>query len=140
MFLKISRLDFTKKSRRVTSLSGERILGLALSREHAPLIIKMAGIDAIIATSFARIFYRNAINVGLAAIICNTDGINERDVLEIKVDEGLLIDENKNDERSFSPLSPIMRAILNEGGLTAILHGMEDSKFERYNYASLYRR
>ncbi len=108
---------FYKKVKKGDIIIGGKNFGLGSSREHAPLIIKMAGIDAIIATSFARIFYRNAINVGLAAIICNTDGINERDVLEIKVDEGLLIDENKNDERSFSPLSPIMRAILNEGGL-----------------------
>lgn len=102
---------FYKKVKKGDIIIGGKNFGLGSSREHAPLIIKMAGIDAIIATSFARIFYRNAINVGLAAIICNTDGINEGDVLEIKVDEGLLIDENKNDERSFSPLSPIMRAI-----------------------------
>jgi len=108
---------FYKKVKKGDIIVGGKNFGLGSSREHAPLIIKMAGIDAIIATSFARIFYRNAINVGLAAIICNTDGINEGDVLEIKVDEGLLINENKNDERSFSPLSSIMRAILNEGGL-----------------------
>lgn len=77
----------------------------------------MAGIDAIIATSFARIFYRNAINVGLAAIICNTDGINEGDSLEIRVDDGILVNKTTGDEKSFSPLSSIMRTILNEGGL-----------------------
>jgi 3-isopropylmalate/(R)-2-methylmalate dehydratase small subunit len=108
---------FYKKVKKGDIIVGGKNFGLGSSREHAPLIIKMAGIDAVIATSFARIFYRNAINVGLAAIICNTDGINEGDVLEIKVDEGLLINENKKDERSFSPLSSIMRVILNEGGL-----------------------
>lgn len=108
---------FYKKVKKGDIIVGGKNFGLGSSREHAPLIIKMAGIDAIVATSFARIFYRNAINVGVAAIICNTDGINEGDVLEIKVDEGLLINENTKDERSFSPLSSIMSAILNEGGL-----------------------
>jgi len=91
--------------------------GLGSSREHAPLIIKMAGIDAIVANSFARIFYRNAINVGLAAIICNMDDTEEGDILEIKVDEGLLYNATKGIEKRFSPLPPIMMDILKEQGL-----------------------
>jgi 3-isopropylmalate/(R)-2-methylmalate dehydratase small subunit len=92
--------------------------GLGSSREHAPLIIKMAGIDAIVAKSFARIFYRNAINVGLAAIILgDLDDIDEGDTLEIKVDEGVLTDKTKALHKKFSPLPAIMRSILNEGGL-----------------------
>jgi 3-isopropylmalate/(R)-2-methylmalate dehydratase small subunit len=91
--------------------------GLGSSREHAPVIIKMAGIDAIVASSFARIFYRNAINVGLAAIICNIDGIDEGDTLEIRVDEGLLTDKTKGLTKTFAPFPPIMRKILDEGGL-----------------------
>ena len=91
--------------------------GLGSSREHAPLIIRMAGIDAIVAKSFARIFYRNAINVGLAAIICDVDDVDEGDILELSLDEGLLKDRTKGIEKSFSPLPGIMRAILDEGGL-----------------------
>jgi len=64
---------------------GGKNFGLGSSREHAPLIIKMAGIDAIVANSFARIFYRNAINVGLAAIICNVDDIDEGDVIDFNI-------------------------------------------------------
>jgi 3-isopropylmalate/(R)-2-methylmalate dehydratase small subunit len=108
---------FCKKVKKGDIIVGGKNFGLGSSREHAPLIIKMAGIDAIIATSFARIFYRNAINVGLAAIICNTDGINEGDSLEIRVDDGMLVNKTTGDEKSFSPLSSIMRTILNEGGL-----------------------
>jgi len=108
---------FYKKVKKGDIIVGGKNFGLGSSREHAPLIIKMGGIDAIVETSFARIFYRNAINVGLAAIICNTDGINEGDLLEINVDEGWLMKKTKGDERSFSPLSSIMRSILNEGGL-----------------------
>lgn len=96
---------------------GGRNFGLGSSREHAPLIIKMAGIDAIVASSFARIFYRNAINVGLAAIICDVKGIEEGHVLEVRLDEGVLFDVTGGGERKFSPMPPVMRKILNEGGL-----------------------
>jgi 3-isopropylmalate/(R)-2-methylmalate dehydratase small subunit len=91
--------------------------GLGSSREHAPLTIKMAGIDAIVAESFARIFYRNAINVGLAAIICPALDIGEGNQLEIKLDEGILIDKTTGKEKHFPPLPAIMRDILKEGGL-----------------------
>src|SRR3990172_5966835 len=61
--------------------------GQGSSREHAPTIIKMAGIGAVLAKSFARIFYRNAINIGLPAIICDTDRIEEGDELELDLDK-----------------------------------------------------
>jgi 3-isopropylmalate/(R)-2-methylmalate dehydratase small subunit len=109
--------DFYKKVKKGDIITGGRNFGLGSSREHAPLIIKMAGIDAIVATSFARIFYRNAINVGLAAIICDTAGIDEGNTIEIRVDEGLLLNKTKGGEKTFSPLSAIMRTILSEGGL-----------------------
>ena len=108
---------FYKKVKKGDIIVGGRNFGLGSSREHAPLIIKMAGIDAIVASSFARIFFRNAINVGLAAIICETEGIDEGSLLEIGVDEGVLLNMTNGDERKFSPLSSIMRNILNEGGL-----------------------
>ena len=108
---------FYKKVKKGDIIIGGRNFGLGSSREHAPLIIKMAGIDAIVATSFARIFYRNAINVGLAAIICDTEGIDEGNTIEIRVDEGLLLNKTKGDKKTFSPLSVIMSNILHEGGL-----------------------
>jgi 3-isopropylmalate/(R)-2-methylmalate dehydratase small subunit len=96
---------------------GGRNFGLGSSREHAPLVIKIAGISAIVASSFARIFYRNAINVGLATVICEIDGIETGDVLEIRLNQGMLVDETKGIEKKFSPLPSIMRDILQEGGL-----------------------
>lgn len=108
---------FYKKIVKGDIIVGGRNFGLGSSREHAPLIIKMAGIDAIIAHSFARIFYRNAINVGLAAIICPVDDIDEGDKLEIKLDEGILLNKSKGKEKTFPPLPAIMRDILHEGGL-----------------------
>lgn len=98
-------------------IAGGNNFGLGSSREHAPLIIKMAGIDSIVANSFARIFYRNAINVGLAAIICNVDDIDEGNLLEIRVDEGVLYNITKGTSKRFSPLPPIMMDILREKGL-----------------------
>lgn len=109
--------DFYKKASKGDIIIGGKNFGLGSSREHAPLVIRMAGIDAIVANSFARIFYRNAINVGLAAIISDVDGIDEGDILEIKVDEGELLDMTKGIHKRFSPLPSIMRDILKEGGL-----------------------
>lgn len=108
---------FYKKVKKGDIIVGGKNFGLGSSREHAPLIIKMAGIDAVVATSFARIFFRNAINVGLAAIICNTEGVEEGNLLEIRVDEGVLTNETSGERKDFAPLSAIMQNILNEGGL-----------------------
>lgn len=109
--------DFYAKVSKGDIIVGGRNFGLGSSREHAPLIIKMAGIDAIVASSFARIFYRNAINVGLAAVICNVDDVEEGDMVELRIDEGRLVDITQGKEKRFSPLPPIMRDILFEGGL-----------------------
>jgi 3-isopropylmalate/(R)-2-methylmalate dehydratase small subunit len=109
--------DFYKKIAQGDIIVGGRNFGLGSSREHAPLIIKLAGIDAVIAESFARIFYRNAINVGLLAVISDTSGISEGDGLEIRVDEGLIIDGTAGIEKRFPPVPQIMRDILREGGL-----------------------
>jgi 3-isopropylmalate/(R)-2-methylmalate dehydratase small subunit len=109
--------EFYKKVNKGDIVVGGKNFGLGSSREHAPLIIKMAGIDAIVAHSFARIFYRNAINVGLAAIICDVDDIKEGSILEINMDEGILFDRVNGIQKKFSRLPSIMRDILNEGGL-----------------------
>lgn len=101
-------------------VAGENF-GLGSSREHAPIVIKLAGIDAVIAKSFARIFYRNAINVGLAAIICDVDGITQGDELELQIDNGILLDRTRGLKKHFNPLPPIMREILNKGGLASYI-------------------
>jgi len=109
--------EFYKKVHKGDIIIGGQNFGLGSSREHAPLIIKLAGIDAVVAGSFARIFYRNAINVGLAAIICDVGGIDEGDALELRVEDGVLSDLTKGLQKTFSPLSPMMANILAEGGL-----------------------
>ena len=85
--------------------------------EHAPLVIKMAGVQAILAKSVARIFFRNAINLGLPVLICDTDKINEGDELEIDLKAGLIRDLTNSVKLTFSPIPEAMLRILDEGGL-----------------------
>jgi 3-isopropylmalate/(R)-2-methylmalate dehydratase small subunit len=92
-------------------------VGLGSSREHAPLVIKMSGVGAILAKSAARIFFRNAINQGLPVLLCDTDEISDGDELEIDVTGGKITDLTSGTTLSCSKMPPIMSAILKEGGL-----------------------
>ena len=91
--------------------------GLGSSREHAPLVIKMAGVSAILAKSVARIFFRNAINLGLPILICNTDKINDGDELEVDLAAGTVNDITNGNQLTFNKLQEVMLHILDEGGL-----------------------
>jgi 3-isopropylmalate/(R)-2-methylmalate dehydratase small subunit len=101
-------------------VAGENF-GLGSSREHAPMIIKIAGVTAVLARSFARIFYRNCINIGLPAITCNTDEIREGDELELDMEKGVVRNKTKGMELEFPHLPPVMNRILQEGGLVAYI-------------------
>ena len=100
--------------------------GLGSSREHAPLVIKMAGVSAILANSVARIFYRNAINVGLPVLICETGSINDGDELEIDLGSGKINNKTTGTGLHFSSLPDIMLSILNEGGLVPYIKKHKD--------------
>lgn len=102
--------------------------GLGSSREHAPTIIKLAGVNAVLAKSFARIFFRNAINIGLLLIECDTDKILPGDALEVDVEKGLVRDMTQGIEIPIAPLPPVMIKILSEGGLMA--HIKKHGKFD----------
>ena len=91
--------------------------GLGSSREHAPLIMKIAGVGAVLAKSFARIFYRNAINIGLLAIECDTDAIDDGDELELDIEKGVITDLTNGAIIQIEPLPPVMIKLLNDGGL-----------------------
>lgn len=93
--------------------------GLGSSREHAPTIIKLAGVSAVIAQSYARIFYRNAINVGLPVIQCDTSRIKAGDELEADLAFGMVKNLTREYTLTFPPLPGIMRTILDDGGLVA---------------------
>jgi 3-isopropylmalate/(R)-2-methylmalate dehydratase small subunit len=94
-----------------------RNFGMGSSREQAPLAIKEAGIVAILAKTFARIFYRNAFNIGLPLIETDTDKISESDSLEIDLDSGKVKDLSKNLQLKIGPLPKFMQELLREGGI-----------------------
>ena len=102
--------------------------GLGSSREHAPLVIRMAGISAILARSVARIFFRNAINLGLPVLICDTDGINDGDELEIDLSSGIIRDITNGRQLTFSRIPEVMLRILDEGGLIPYIQKHGDFK------------
>jgi len=100
--------------------------GMGSSREQAPLVIKMLGVRAVLASSFARIFYRNAINIGLPAVVVNTSAINEGDMLELDLSGGKVLNLTTREELAFPRMSKTMEAILNEGGLLAYVEKYGD--------------
>lgn len=94
-----------------------RNFGCGSSREQAPLALKHAGVAAVIADSFARIYFRNSINNGLPAIVCDTKGIEDGDVLAVDPEIGVVKNVTKGVEVVSEPLPPVMLEILKEGGL-----------------------
>ena len=109
--------EFVKKVKPGDFIAAGKNFGLGSSREHAPAIIKLAGVGAVLAKSFARIFFRNSINIGLPVLICDTDKISEGDELEIDLGIGLIKNKTKNIELGFKALPDVMIKLLNDGGL-----------------------
>ena len=93
--------------------------GMGSSREQAPLVLIHSNTYAVIAKSFARIFYRNAINTGLPVVECDTDLIDEGDELKIDLEAGVVTNATKGIEIPFAPLPPVMAKLLADGGLAA---------------------
>ncbi len=108
---------FAKKVKPGDFIIAGNNFGLGSSREHAALVIKMAGVSAILAKSVARIFFRNAINQGLPVLICNTDKIDAGDEIEVNLTKGEVADLTKGIQLSFSKIPKVMLDILSEGGL-----------------------
>jgi 3-isopropylmalate/(R)-2-methylmalate dehydratase small subunit len=107
---------------------GGNNFGLGSSREHAPLVIKMAGVKAILAKSVARIFFRNAINLGLPVLICDTDQIADGDTLEIDLKAGIIINTSNGKKLTFGAIPDVMLKILDEGGLLPYIEKHGDIK------------
>jgi 3-isopropylmalate/(R)-2-methylmalate dehydratase small subunit len=103
--------------------------GAGSSREHAPTVIKMLGVSAIVAESFARIFYRNAINIGLPLLICDTSSIKDGDLIEVDLQGSTVRDLTNGVEMRFKPLSEEMLKILSEGGIVNYVKKYGDLKF-----------
>jgi 3-isopropylmalate/(R)-2-methylmalate dehydratase small subunit len=117
----------TEGAGKVILVAGKN-LGLGSSREHAPVVIKMSGVGAILAKSAARIFFRNAINQGLPVLLCDTDKIGDGDELEINVTDGTITNLTSGITLSCGKMPLIMSAILEEGGLIPYIQKHKDFK------------
>ncbi len=115
--------DFPNKIQEGDIVVGGTNFGCGSSREHAPLALKYAGISAVIAESFARIYYRNSINIGLPALECPgiTEAVEEGDTVEVDVAGGTIKVARTGAELNFTPLPDFMIEVLNEGGLVGYL-------------------
>ncbi len=111
--------DFTKKVKEGDIMIGGANFGCGSSREHAPIAIKASGISCVIAKTFARIFFRNAINIGLAIIECPeaSEKIADGDKVSIDFDTGVITNETKNETYQGEPFPEFIKEIINAGGL-----------------------
>ena len=116
--------DFLRKVKPGDMIVAGRNFGCGSSREHAPLAIKTAGVSCVIAQSFARIFYRNAINIGLPILMC--DGVfHDGDALSVDLTAGILHNLTTGEEHAFSPFPPFLQKIIEAGGLMNAMAGGE---------------
>ena len=101
--------------------------GCGSSREHAPIAIKASGISCVIAANFARIFYRNAINIGLAILECPaaSEGIDDGDEVTVDFDTGVITNITKNETYQAEPFPPFIKDMITKGGLMASLKAKE---------------
>ena len=109
--------EFVKKVKPGDIMVAGWNFGCGSSREHAPLVIKTCGTGCVIAKSFARIFYRNAINIGLLAIECDTDAIDAGDELDVDIEKGVITNLTNGAVIQIEPIPPVMRKMLADGGL-----------------------
>ncbi|MCI6930050.1 homoaconitase small subunit [Methanobrevibacter boviskoreani] len=110
------RPDFTHNVKKGDVIVADENFGCGSSREQAPVAIKAAGVDAIIAKSFARIFYRNAINIGLPVIKADIKASDE-DIVSVDLSEGIIRNETTGEDVEFEPFKDFMLEILEDGGL-----------------------
>ncbi|WP_458456727.1 homoaconitase small subunit [Methanobrevibacter sp.] len=110
------RPDFTKNVKQGDIIVADENFGCGSSREQAPVAIKTAGVSAIVAKSFARIFYRNAINIGLPVIVSDIEASDD-DIISIDLSKGVLINKTTGESKTFEPFKDFMLSILEDGGL-----------------------
>ena len=103
--------------------------GCGSSREHAPLCLKTAGVSCVIAKSFARIFYRNAINIGFAILECEeaADDIEEGNQVEIDFDSGIITNITKNRQYQAQPFPPFLQKMIAENGLVNYVNHQKEN-------------
>jgi 3-isopropylmalate dehydratase small subunit len=111
--------DFSRKVKTGDIIVAGKNFGCGSSREHAPIAIKAAGIQAVIAKSFARIFYRNAFNIGLPIFesFDASEKIQETEIIEIDADKGIIRNTTKKEEYRANPIPQFMQELISAGGL-----------------------
>jgi len=111
--------DFVNEVQEGDIMVGGWNFGCGSSREHAPLVIKTSGIACVIAKSFARIFYRNSINIGLAIMECPeaADAISAGDTVKVDFDSGVITDETTGETFQAVPFPPFIQEMIEKGGL-----------------------
>ncbi|ADG72295.1 MULTISPECIES: 3-isopropylmalate dehydratase small subunit [Brachyspira] len=111
--------DFVSKVKKGDIMVGGENFGCGSSREHAPIAIKESGISCVIASSFARIFYRNSINIGLAILECEeaSKKIDNGDEVEVDFDSGVITNITKNESYKAEPFPEFIKNIINSNGL-----------------------
>ena len=120
--------DFVHKVKEGDILVAGVNFGCGSSREHAPIAIQASGIRCVIAKNFARIFYRNAINIGLAILECPaaSDGIDDGDQVSIDFESGTITNLTKSETYQAEPFPPFIRDMIDKGGLMASLRKKEN--------------
>ena len=119
--------EFVNKVKKGDIIVAEKNFGCGSSREHAPIAIKEAGVSCVIAKTFARIFYRNAINIGLPIIECKeaAEGIEAGDEVEIDFDSGMIYNKTKKTEFKGQAFPEFMQKLISAGGLIPYINGKE---------------
>ena len=117
--------DFVKNVKEGDIMVAGWNFGCGSSREHAPLAIKTSGVSCVIAKTFARIFYRNAINIGLAILECETaaDAIQAGDEVAVDFDTGVITNVTKGESYQAQPFPPFIQNIIQKGGLMKAIKG-----------------
>ena len=121
-------LDFAKKVQEGDIIVANRNFGCGSSREHAPIAIKESGISCVIASTFARIFYRNAINIGLPILECEqaVKSIEAGDKLEVNFDTGVIKNLTKNEQYQGEAFPEFMQKIINSNGLVGYIKNSQE--------------
>ena len=120
--------NFVSNVKKGDIIVADKNFGCGSSREHAPIAIKAAGVSCVIAETFARIFYRNAINIGLPILECEqaSDSIQAGDEIEIDFDSGVIHNLTRNESYQAAPFPPFIQNIMKNNGLMNAIRKGED--------------
>ena len=121
-------LNFSKEVQKGDIIVANKNFGCGSSREHAPIAIKESGVSCVIASTFARIFYRNAINIGLPILECDqaVKSIEAGDKLEVNFDTGVITNLTKNEKYQGEAFPEFMQKIINSNGLIGYIKNSQE--------------